>query len=237
MLNNEIVCIEIGSLVAYATYVSEKEFGQQAFEKNLKNIDWVKNKALIHQQLVDEVFQQVTIIPLKFGSVFTSEEQLIASIKPKINHYLAILDQIEGKSEWSLKLYFDKDKLDAALQKSDEMQQVQNTIANASPGKQFLLKKSLEKQKKELLKVTLNRYRKEAYAGFKNLMQECKVKDNQSQEMTGNPDQMILNVVGLQSNKDTAENLQQIFKEKYTFPEGIYSSLTGPWPPYNFLQI
>ncbi len=235
-LGDDIFCLKIGSLTAYTTQVSSKEFGQQEFEANLKNIDWVKNKALLHQQLVDQVFKQVAIIPLKFGSVFSSIEQLKATIEPKTEHYIHLLNQIDGKSEWSLKLYYNKDKLESILEHSEAMQQLLVEMKNASPGKQFLLKKTLEKQKRELVKAEINRYRKIAFASFNSLMDQCKVKDNQSQELTGNPDQMILNAVGLLADNGSAYEMQEGFDKKHKFPEGIYSKFTGPWPPYNFLE-
>lgn len=59
---------------------------------------------LAHDRVICEIFKQTTVLPLRFGTGFTSEKSLITHLQEKNLNYLEILKKIEGKSEYSVKL-------------------------------------------------------------------------------------------------------------------------------------
>ena len=60
--------------------------------------------ALCHDRVICEIFQQITVLPLRFGICFHSQESLLTHLEDHINKYRTQLKQISGKTEFTLKL-------------------------------------------------------------------------------------------------------------------------------------
>jgi hypothetical protein len=57
-----------------------------------------------HDRILCELFNQTTILPLRFGTIFRSSADLIAHLNQRQKEYLAKLNQFEGKAEYTLKV-------------------------------------------------------------------------------------------------------------------------------------
>ncbi len=68
------------------------------------NDEEVIKMVLAHDRVICELFHQITVLPLRFGTYFTSEENLINHINLNAQEYQQKLDSIHGKNEYLLKL-------------------------------------------------------------------------------------------------------------------------------------
>ncbi len=59
---------------------------------------------LTHDRMICELFRQTTILPLRFGTCFVSQESLLEHLGTHQNSYLAKLARLESKAEYRLKL-------------------------------------------------------------------------------------------------------------------------------------
>ncbi|WP_427158184.1 GvpL/GvpF family gas vesicle protein [Aliinostoc sp. HNIBRCY26] len=59
---------------------------------------------LAHDRVIRELFQQTTILPLRFGTHFNSQESLLNHIDDHAEEYLEKLKNIQNKDEYTLKL-------------------------------------------------------------------------------------------------------------------------------------
>lgn len=59
---------------------------------------------LTHDRVICDLFWQTTILPLRFGTQFVSEERLINHLEANQVNYLGKLNHLEGKAEYRLKL-------------------------------------------------------------------------------------------------------------------------------------
>jgi hypothetical protein len=60
--------------------------------------------ALHHDRVICELFQQITVLPLRFGTYFTSTNNLLNHLKSHEKEYQNKLEKINGKNEFTLKL-------------------------------------------------------------------------------------------------------------------------------------
>lgn len=58
---------------------------------------------LIHDRIICEVFQQTSILPLRFGTCFSSQVALIEHLELHQQQYLNKLEQFQGQAEYLLK--------------------------------------------------------------------------------------------------------------------------------------
>jgi len=59
---------------------------------------------LAHDRVIRSLFLQTTILPLRFGTSFSSLEGLLTHLHTQQQRYLDQLTQLEGKAEYTLKL-------------------------------------------------------------------------------------------------------------------------------------
>ncbi|MFM7425915.1 MAG: GvpL/GvpF family gas vesicle protein [Elainella sp.] len=59
---------------------------------------------LSHDRVIQEVFQQTTVLPLRFGTYFISRQGLLDHLYANQQTYIDKLTQLQGKAEYVLKL-------------------------------------------------------------------------------------------------------------------------------------
>jgi hypothetical protein len=59
---------------------------------------------LMHDRMICDLFWQTTILPLRFGTQFISEESLLTHLDANQEQYLTKLNELEGKAEYRLRL-------------------------------------------------------------------------------------------------------------------------------------
>lgn len=74
------------------------------FEAIQKDDTQLVQAVLTHDRVICDLFWQVTILPLRFGTLFLSDDLLTAHLVEHHEKYLSKLSQLEGKAEYRLKL-------------------------------------------------------------------------------------------------------------------------------------
>src|SRR5581483_11502568 len=82
--------------------------------------DPTRENALAHEHVIETVMKTQTIIPMSFGTVFRTDEdirEVLKSIYPSLKD---VLKQMEGKLEFGLKVNWDRDQIIEELKQEDE---------------------------------------------------------------------------------------------------------------------
>jgi hypothetical protein len=74
------------------------------FETLQQSDETLMQAVLAHDRVLRELFQQVTVLPLRFGTRFVSHQGLLDHLKAHQAEYLAKLDWLKNKAEYLLKL-------------------------------------------------------------------------------------------------------------------------------------
>ncbi|MBU1121148.1 MAG: GvpL/GvpF family gas vesicle protein [Candidatus Omnitrophota bacterium] len=225
-------------LYAIVSKVSSEEFAKENLEKNLNDMDWVKKKANIHEQVIEGIMKSRCVLPFKFATLYNSEVSLKLSIENHVQAFRENLEVLEGKQEWGVKIYCDIERLkETLISRDQEILNINEEINNSSSGKGYLLKK----KKEDLINQLLNKkYSSCTKACFEELNRHCvKSRINRllPKEVTERKEEMILNSAFLIEENTAidfiavADSLKTAYKQ-----EGFLIDCTGPWPAYNFCQ-
>lgn len=107
-----------------------------SFESLQQSDRQLMQAVLSHDRVIQEVFQQTTVLPLRFGTYFISRQGLLDHLQSHQQEYLAKLKRLQGKAEYVLKLL--------------PMPFVEPTIPSDLKGKDyFLAKKQLYQKQTE----------------------------------------------------------------------------------------
>src|SRR5512146_1952459 len=82
--------------------------------------DPTRENALAHEHVIETVMKNHTIIPMSFGTVFRTDDdirEVLKSIYPSLKD---VLHQMAGKLEFGLKVTWDRDRIVEELMREDQ---------------------------------------------------------------------------------------------------------------------
>jgi hypothetical protein len=68
------------------------------------NDEKIIQMALCHDRVICDLFEQLTVLPLRFGTYFNSQKNLLNYLESNSQEYRTKLEKINGKIEFALKL-------------------------------------------------------------------------------------------------------------------------------------
>lgn len=220
-------------------YVSESEFSEENFKKNLSDIQWVETNAREHIRVISLIMEHSTVIPFRFGTIYHSETSLKKFITDYSDSLIENFHHIDGKEEWAVKVYCDRKVLEEQIDElSEEAASLEKQIMESSPGKAFLLKRKkidlTENEIDRLCKVYGQKY----FDEFESLSESTCLNNLLPKEFTGRQDSMILNATFLISKDKVTEFTGDIgMLRKRDGSTGFIIESTGPWPPFSFINM
>ena len=238
-VSNNAYAVGHNDLYAVVRKVSEDEFNEENLKKSLSDMNWVEPKAREHIKIINQTMETSTIIPFKFGTIFKTEDSLKKMLEDYSQQLKDNIVKLDGKEEWSLKLYCNFKVLNEKIaQINEKIKQLDQEISSSSPGKAFFLMKKRDELVKDEVCRAINEYGQYCFEKLKDCAQEARINKLLPKEVTERNDEMILNSAFL-INKDKVGDFLKIaegLRTKYT-DKGLFFDCTGPWPPYNFCNL
>jgi hypothetical protein len=226
-------------LYAVVGRVPAEDFSEENLPVRLNDLKWITRRVTLHERVVEHAMQYGCVVPLKFGTVFKSEENAHAMLEANATEFRQKLSELAGKEEWGVKVYCDRRQLAASVAAQEPaLTELDREIASAPKGRAFLM----ARRRQELTAAVVNR--EVARLGqecFERLLEQClkaRANDRLKPEVTGRSEEMILNGAFLVWKDDTPGFLRTVDRLGAQFgPRGLVFEHTGPWPPYNFCEF
>jgi hypothetical protein len=193
--------------------------------------DPTRENALAHEHVIETVMKSNTIIPMSFGTVFRTDDDIREVLKSIYTSLKDVLKQMEGKVEFGLKVTWDRDQvIDELKRDDDEIHRFHQEITRKHLQSTYLARMQLGRMIDKALVERSAEYVREIYDALRST---CVA----SRDNKPIGDKMIMNAAFLierdkESDFDAAVN--RIAKK---FGERLNFKYTGPWPPYNFVNI
>ncbi|MGZ7032664.1 MAG: GvpL/GvpF family gas vesicle protein [Thermoanaerobaculia bacterium] len=232
--SEDFVTIESAGVCAVATPVSASEFSQEAIDGHAGDLEWLGAIGYRHQAVVADLMKQTAIVPLRAFSLFSSEDALRTYLAENAEAFRRVLDRLDGKQEWTLRIEFEPERWSESLTKRvDALRSLHTEINRAAPGKAFLLKKKLDEAKKSASKEAEQQIVIEIESAILEALR-CETIAESRQERSGGFPQ--INVLINRDEESRLQDVQEKVNDRYA-TEGVTVALTGPWPPYSFAAM
>jgi hypothetical protein len=206
-----------------------------AIVSDIKRTDLIadRSNAIEYAGVVETLAQQFTLIPMRFGSVMKSTGTITKMLESNYKEIRQNLQKVENKVEFGLKVFCDSEKLMTELRAKSET--CTKIPAKSTSGiknsvyKDWVNKKLKEHRLEELLltyidsvivEITEDLARLKAVNKFKKMVTATN----------------IIDAVFL-LEKDKKTGLINAIKDLQNRYADLQLILTGPWPPYNFVDI
>src|SRR5437879_13724140 len=82
--------------------------------------DPTRENALAHEHVIETVMKNHTIIPMSFGTVFRTDDDIREVLKGIYSSVKDVLEQMAGKLEFGLKVNWDRDQIIQELMEQDD---------------------------------------------------------------------------------------------------------------------
>jgi hypothetical protein len=193
--------------------------------------DPTRENVLAHEFVNETVMREFTVIPMSFGTVFRSEEDVSQLLRSTYDAFTDVLEKMKDKIEFGVQIRWDRDKVVESIeQDNDEIRKLKDEITRNAASSTYFARMQLGRLIEGALEDSAGRYVTTVHEALKRVSVASR-----SNKVIG--DRMIMNAAFLVNRADerafdeTVKDLSRRFEHLLVF------KYTGPWPPYNFVNI
>ncbi|MCX6280251.1 MAG: GvpL/GvpF family gas vesicle protein [Bacteroidetes bacterium] len=192
-----------------------------------------KSSAIEYAEVIELMAAHFTLLPMRFGSVMESSDLISKMLERNYIEIQNNIQKVENKCEFGLKVFCDAEKLHEELRRKSE------ETANATPRASLEIRNSVyvdyvnKKLKEHKLEELLLNYVDSVIAGISGYVDRLQAV-NKFKKMT-----TALNIIDavFLLEKDKKDALIHAVGELQNQHASLSFILTGPWPPYNFVDF
>ena len=204
-----------------------ERYGEDAINRGLSDLDWVARAAVAHEAVVESFIGASAVVPMKLFTIFTSDERALEHVRREAPRVNAVLRRVANHHEWGVRVVLDRARIEPRVAKPDR--------AAAESGKGFLARKKaqrdtaaeLARHARDTVSDVYDRLAAHAGLAKRRSASELPVK--------GGP--LLLDAAFLVPVRRTARFRRSAGREARTIAShGYWLTVSGPWPPYSFIQ-
>src|ERR1700741_2069480 len=221
--------IGIGADPSEVYTVHYKSLAAVVSDAPLEVLDSTRENVLAHERVNETVMREHTVIPMSFGTIFKTREDIVELLRSAAEAFGDVLNKMQNKLEFGLKVLWDRDQAVREVEADDEdISRLKKEISGQKGPTYFA-----RMQYGRLIDAALQS-RSERYVA--EILDHLRAVPVASRINKPIGDKMIMNAAFLISrDQETA------FDTKVKSIAGRFDRLTfkytGPWPPYNFVNI
>ena len=219
----------IGTDPAQVQTVIYKDLAAVVSSTSLVVQDPTRDNVLAHQRVNETVMQQHTVIPMSFGTVFKTDDDIMELLRSAYEAFSDVLNKMQDKFEFGLKVLWDRDQIIREIEEEDEdIRRLKGEISSQK-GSTYFARMQYGRLIDAALQARSERYVAEIFQGLRDVSVASR-----SNKPIG--DRMIMNAAFLVA-RDLEEAFDASVKDIGQRYDKLTFKYTGPWPPYNFVNI
>jgi hypothetical protein len=193
--------------------------------------DPTRENVLAHEFVNETVMRAHTVIPMSFGTVFRSDEDVTELLRSTYQAFSDVLDKMQDKIEFGLKVLWDREKVVANLEReNDEIHRLKDEISRHTASSTYFARMQLGRLIEGALEEMGTRYVSDIHDALKTVAVASR-----SNKPIG--DRMILNAAFLVDRAQEQAFDECVKETSRKYEELLTFKYSGPWPPYNFVNI
>lgn len=193
--------------------------------------DPTRDNVLAHEFVNETVMKEFTVIPMSFGTVFRSEEDVTELLRSTYQAFSDVLDKMKDKIEFGVKVLWDRERVISNLEKeNDEIRGLKDEISRHTTTSTYFARMQLGRLVDSALEDVGSRYVADIHEALKPVAVASR-----SNKPIG--DRMILNAAFLVDRAQELSFDERVKEISRKYEEVLSFKYSGPWPPYNFVNI
>jgi hypothetical protein len=203
-----------------------KVYGPGTLETSLADMDWVGRAAVAHEQVVEHFARRrgATLIPMKLFTMFSTPERAVAEIAPRRRSIERVMQRVAGAEEWGLRII-----------RTDAGRSPAVPAPSPASGAAFLAARKRARDAHHVAQQAAAAAAAEAFRALAGIAKDAVRRQERLPAGVTPPllDAALLVAVRDRRKFDAAARRHALACAKAS----AQLTLTGPWPPYNFVRM
>jgi hypothetical protein len=205
-----------GEFLCWVSSVDAVTFSRD-LESNMENLEWLAMHGVRHQQVVGEIAQRETVVPARFGTLFSSQAALLQDVQSRKSALKRVFARIADSDEWGVKIFADEQPLPPPSRQT------------VHSGREYL------QQKAARIKERPERDDRDVQE-FAGALEKVASGSAPAGKVSGTQPGLLWQATFLvaRSRRSQWDRVLQDFLKQWEGRRRI--EVTGPWPPYSFVS-
>ena len=209
-------------LTAVVATLPARDYAAEAVNDKLRDMNWVSKAALGHEQLLETLMRSSrALLPMKLLTLFSGDARLVSDLRAQRAMLKRAAAKVAGCEEYGLRIF----ALDAASQPP--------AAGPVSSGTAFLERKKQVRDVARERAAARGRYARETYQALAS-----EARDGVTREIAGDDLERPLLDAAFLVAAEGKPAFGRAAERMAAAAAAAHCSfkLTGPWPPYHFVQ-
>jgi len=204
------------------------EYGQEPIERRLSDLDWVGRCGVAHEAVVEHFVGVGTVVPMKLFTLFASDARALARIRSMRATLDRAVARLADREEWAVRVSLDESR---AARRAER--EARARARGLSAGTRFLVRKQSTRAAVQRL---VARSRDEVEVVFASLARVADDARRRAPVQDGMVTRLLLDAAFLVPTRRRTRFRAAVERAAARLDDAGYAvTLTGPWPPYNFV--
>jgi hypothetical protein len=192
-------------------------------------LDSTRENVLSHERVNETVMREHTVIPMSFGTIFKTRQDIIELLRSAAEAFGDVLNKMRNKLEFGLKVLWDREQAIRDVEsEDDDIRRLKEEIS-AQKGPTYFARMQYGRLVDAALQARSERYVAEILDELRDVSVASRIN-----KPIG--DKMIMNTAFL-ITRDREAAFDAKVKSIASRFDRLTFKYTGPWPPYNFVNI
>jgi hypothetical protein len=217
---------EHAGVKALVSEVPGERFGEEALRERLEDLEELEALARAHEGVLEAAMAGGAVVPFRLCTIYSSPDALDATLDREALSLTAALDRLDGMQEWGVKAYLRAAAPSAA-----------GAAEEAASGTEYLSRKRERRDAAVAGRDETETVVAEIHARLTERAAAATLSRPQDRRLSGRETEMVLNAAYLVP-VDESPAFRAIVEDlgRRHEPDDVELELTGPWPPYHFVE-
>jgi hypothetical protein len=206
-----------------------RRYGEDAIQRGLSDLDWVSRAAVAHESVIEYFIDADAVLPMKLFTIFTSDERAVAHIRADRQRIASLVKRLANHHEWGVRVVLAPTRAGTARRPAAQ------PVTDRASGVAYLTRKKAQRDAARELAERAKATVAELYDRLAARARLSKRRVPGELPVQGGP--LLLDAAFLVPRSRTGSFRALAAREARTLARDGYGvTLTGPWPPYTFIQ-
>jgi hypothetical protein len=218
--------VEHRGLAAVVSDVDLAEFGEDPLRENLERLEWLEEVARTHDAVIQAVTATGPTAPLRLATICLDDEGVRQRLDEWFFALEQVLDRVEGRMEWSVKVFAPAQVGEPAGAK----------VGSGVGGAEYLRRKKAATEARAEADSVAARVGDDVHDALSALSVASRRLHPQDPRLTGHAGTMLLNgayLVEAEGGPAFESRVRALAESR----PSVEISCVGPWPPYSFAML
>ncbi len=184
-----------------------------------------------HHRVIREVMKTSTIIPMTFGHVAESEEEVAETLCRNCDDILLELERLDGMIEMSVRVRWDVDNIfEYFVRENPDLAAFRDRIFGRSSAPAHAEKIELGRMFGELMDWEREKHTEQVVEMFRSCVADIRVNPHKNEKV-------VMDLAFLIHREKVKTFEEKVYNAAVMFPAQYTFDFNGPWAPFNFVEL